>query len=46
MSDNLIDIGEWAFKVCTNLKKIYVKKNSDADRTIKNSSFSKYIVYK
>ena len=46
MPDNIVDLGEWSFKVCTSLKKINVKKGSKTDKTLKKSSFKKYINYK
>ena len=46
LNDKLVDIGNWAFKGCPNLEKIYAKKGSKTDKTIKKTDFKKYLIYK
>lgn len=44
--NDLLDIGGYAFKVCPKLKKIIVDKGSKSEKTLKETPFKKYLVYK
>ncbi len=46
LPDNIIDIGPYSFDVCPKLKKIYVKKGSKTEKTLKNTKYKEYIEYK
>ena len=46
LDDNILDIGDYAFRVCPKLKKIIVGKGSKSEKTLKETSFKKYLVYK
>ncbi|MBQ3474698.1 MAG: leucine-rich repeat protein [Bacilli bacterium] len=46
LPDNILRIGEHAFDVCRSLKRIYVKKGSKTELTLKETNFYKYIYYK
>ena len=46
LPDNIIDIGPYSFDVCTKLEKIFVKKGSKTDKSLKKTKFYKYIEYK
>ena len=46
LGDNILDIGDYAFKVCPKLKKIIVVKGSKSEKTLSETSFKKYLVYK
>ena len=46
LPDNILKIGEHAFDVCRSLEKIYVKKDSKTESTLKETNFYKYIYYK
>ena len=46
LPDNLLDIGGYAFKVCPKLKRIIVDKGTKSEKTLKETPFKKYLVYK
>ena len=46
LDDNILDIGDYAFRVCPKLKKIIVGKGSKSEKTLKETSLKKYLVYK
>lgn len=46
LPENILDIGGYAFRVCPKLKKIYVKKDSKTYKSLEETPFLKYIVYK
>lgn len=46
LPNDILDIGGYAFRVCPKLKKIYVKKGSKTEKSLNNTPFTKYIVYK
>ena len=46
LPDDILDIGGYAFRVCPKLKKIYVKKGSKTEKSLKDTPFLKFITYK
>lgn len=46
LPDNILEIGEHAFDVCNSLERIYVKKDSKTEESLKETNFYKYIYYK
>lgn len=46
LPDNITDLGPYSFDVCPKLKRIYVKKESKTEKSLKKTKFYKYVQYK
>ena len=46
LPDNITDLGPYSFDVCPKLEKIYVKKGSKTEKSLKNTKYYKYAQYK